>query len=231
MAIETLITDPDTFEVVRDQIGDILKVESVYQQALAPGQGFDAREWALRVFIERSNPWEQFQEDATDGDQLNLTPIVCVYYDGDNIDLSASDPIERQKYTARYNVDCYGCGRSTGTPDYGGRMPADETAAREAHRAARLVRKMLAAAENYQLGLPGVVWSHHVATRDVFQPQIDGMTVQHVVAVRLVLQVDFNEYSPQHSLANLLERVHVTSRDPDTGELLFEAQFVEGDSL
>ena len=64
--IPDLIDKEDTFEIVRNQIALILANESASQVALATTAGKpDPNLWALKVYTERSNPWEQALNDKT----------------------------------------------------------------------------------------------------------------------------------------------------------------------
>ena len=125
--IQTLITAPDSFEAIRDQIGLILAANSAAQMALAVTAGQDPALWKLRVFTERSNPWEMVLNDQSD-----LSPVINVWYDNGSFEAGDSNTFERQKHIASYNVDCYGfaISEANGT----GHKPGDREAAFEAHR-------------------------------------------------------------------------------------------------
>lgn len=222
MAIQLLINKRDNSELVRDELAAILLAETASQQALALGAdpAQDPDLWKLRVFVERSNPWEEFL-DATDGD-LDTTPIVNVALDNVSYDPRASNSIQRQKATAVYNIDCYGCGISAA--DGAGHSPGDESAALEAQRCARLVRNILMAEVYAYLGMRGTVWGRWPQSLTMFQPQMEGRSLQRIAAVRFALQVDFNEFSPE-TQGELLELISVRVRRAETGEVFFDADF------
>lgn len=227
--IETLIEGLDSFELVRDQIAAILKVESERQQVLAEQAGHQStKPWKLRVFSERALPWEEYI-DAPDrdieGDDRHV-PIVNVRFDTDSIDLGASNVVERQKYDAVYNIDCYGYGKSYGTET--GHEPGDELAALECHRAMRLVRRILMSAHYTYLGFPRganqLVWSRMLQSRTVLQPQLETRAVQNIVGARLSLRVAMSEFSPQWQ-GNPLELVSVAVHRAETGEIYLNASY------
>lgn len=219
--IATLIDKRDNAEFLRDELAAILLVESKRQQQLASAAGKDATQWALRVFVERANPWAEF-EDATRAD-LDTSPLVNVSLDAVSYDLSKSDLHYRQHAVATYNLDCYGFGRST--ERISGHDPGDARAALEAQRAVRLVRNILMSAHWSYLGHRGLVARRWPTQLDIFQPQIDQRPVPHVVAARLALEVQFNEFSPQHVPETLEAIALEVRRNEVTGQLLLAAQF------
>ena len=218
MTIDTLIDKTDTFEIVRDKIALILATETVSQQALAVTALKDPDDFKLRVFLERSNPWAEFENDPVD-----ISPLVNVWFDTSNFDMSASNVMERQKSESVFNIDCYGYGKSEDDSE-GGHNPGDRSAALEVHRCIRLVRNILMAAFYTYLELRGIVWSRVFRSINVFQPQIDNQTLQHVVGARCEFEVVFNEFSPQIT-PEILEEVSIDINRSDTGEILVEADY------
>ena len=218
MAIPALIDKQDTAEIVRDQISAILALEVASQVQLAAAAARDPDDYRLRVFQERSSPWEVFPSNVT-----NTTPVVNVSWDTSTFDGNASNAIERQKSVALYNLDCYGYGVSRDVPA-GGHSAGDQNATEEAQRAVRLVRNILMAAEYTYLDLRGVVWRRWVNSISLFQPQQDNQNVHHVAAARVVLRVEFNEYSPQFELETLdLLTVDVHRTEDD--QIVIEADY------
>ena len=139
--ITELIDKQDNFEVVRDQITAILVTEIANQMQLATNAGKDPNDWKLRIFKERSNPWEQLLNEQTD-----RSPIVNIWYDNSNFQPNKSNISERQASETVYNIDCYGYGLSQDDGN-GGHLPGDREAALEVQKALRLVRNILMAAE------------------------------------------------------------------------------------
>lgn len=213
-----LIDKQDSFEIVRDQIGAILTLEIASQQLLAEAAAKDPADWKIRVFEERSNPWEQFLNEDDES-----TPIVNVWYDHSTFDPAGSNVVERQKATAIYNIDCYGRGTSTNIKG-GGHTPGDKDAAFEVQRALRLVRNILMAGEYTYLALQGLVWQRWSQTGTVFQPQQGDVSVQNIVGARLELAVTFNEFSPQVA-AETLEFLSVDVKRIEDGEIVVEADY------
>lgn len=216
--IDTLIDKQDNFEVIRDQIAAILATESASQMALATAGGKDPGGWKLRVFSERSNPWEQLINEQED-----RSPIVNVWFDNCNFEPAASNISERQKTEGVFNIDCYGYGISSDEIG-GGHNPGDKEAALECHRALRLVRNILMAANYNYLNLRGLVWRRWPQSITVFQPQLDGRQIQKIVAARLAFSVIFNEFSPQVT-PETLELLTVDVFRSEDGEILVEADY------
>lgn len=216
--ITELIDKEDNFEVVRDQIALILATETASQQALATAASKDPDLWKLRVFAERSNPWEQWLNNQSD-----KSPIVNVWYDSGNFLKGKGDVVRRQQHDATVNIDCYGVGIASDEPA-GGHNSGDKQAALEAQRALRLVRNILMAGINTNLQLPGVVGLRWPQSINVFQPQIDNRPITHIVGARLALEVSFDEVSPQFEGVTLEFLSVDITRDEDD-QVIAEADF------
>ncbi len=215
--IDTLIDKLDNFEIIRDQIAAILVSEVASQEALATLGGKNPDDWKLRVYTEASNPWGAFQNDPAD-----RSPIVNVWFDSENFDEAASNVVQTQKATGTYNIDCVGYAVSAA--DGAGHKPGDREAALEAHRALRLVRNILMAAEYTYLGLRGVVWQRWPQSVTVFQPTEGANPLQNVVGARLALRVGYNEESPQIT-GVILETVKIDVKRTEDGLIVLEAQY------
>lgn len=212
--IHELIEGSDAFELVRDKIAAILLEEQANQQSLATADSQDPRLWALRIFIERSNPWSQFTPSPN---QIDAFPIVNVSVARGDVDAHASNTVERQKWTVVYNVDCYGYGVSAEAG--AGHVAGDSKAALEAQRAYRLVRRILMAAHYTYLGLTrGTVWRRFPQDFEVFNLPAEDRPVEHVVGLRFRLAVDFSEFSPQVQ-GEIMEEINVTLKRASTGEV------------
>jgi len=140
MTIQSLIDKQDTFEQVRDQIAAILTLETASQQTLATAAGKDPELWKLRIFSERSNPWESFRDS-----DRNKTPIVNVWYESSAFQEGSSTVSERQDTLGTFNIDVYGYGVSQANG--AGHDAGDEQAALTCQRGLRLVRNILMASE------------------------------------------------------------------------------------
>lgn len=236
--IQQLIDKSDNFEVIRDQVAAILKLEIANQKILATattsdgssamydasrvaqdgGAPRDPSQWDLKIYEERSNPWEAYLNNS----DPSVPPIVNVWYDTSAVDTTASNRIERQKVTTTINIDCYarGVARSNGT----GHVAGDHDAALNSQRAARLVRNILMASEYTYLQLQGVVWGRWVQSIASFQPQFDANNVQQVVATRLQLVVTHNEVSPQY-VGEPLCLLSLQVLRAEDGEILIAADY------
>jgi hypothetical protein len=217
MAISTLIDKQDSFEMIRDQIAAILVAEVASQMQLATDAGKDPAKWKLRIFTERSNPWEQLLDDQT-----NRSPIVNIWYDNSIFSPGKSNVLERQASESVYNIDCYGYGLSR--DDGAGHIPGDKDAAFEVQRGLRLLRNILMAAEYTYLGLRGLVWQRWPQSITVFQPVLDGQQMQQIVGARLSLRVAFNEFSPQVEPVTL-ELLSVDVIRAEDGEIVLQADY------
>ena len=218
MTITSLIDKQDNFEIIRDQIAGILVTEVASQMQLATDGGKDPADWKLRVFTERSNPWEQFLNE-----QVDRSPLVNIQYDNSNFAPGKSNISERQNSETVYNIDCYGFGMSK--DDGGdGHIPGDKDAALAVQKAIRLVRNILMAAEYNYLGLQGLVWQRWPQSITAFQPQLDGRQIQHIVGARIALRVSFNEFSPQVE-GQALELTSIGVLRAEDGEVALEADY------
>jgi len=213
-----LIDKNDNFEVIRDQIASIIRLETANQQTLAAAAAKDPALWGLRVFTERANPWEQFRADDED-----TSPIVNVWFDNLNFDMAASNVIERQKAEGVFNIDVIGFSVSADDPS-GGHTPGDEGAARTAQRGLRLVRNILMSADYTYLGLRGLVWRRMPQAITSFQPQLGDQGALQVVGARLALRVEFNEFSPQYT-PETLEFLSIDVRRTEDDEIVLEADY------
>ena len=218
--IDTLIDKQDTFEIVRDQIAALLVFEIKNQMALAIAEKKDPEEWKLRIFTERSNPWEQFENPTTETDKSSL---VNIWYDNGNFPESKGNVVERQAHEGTYNLDCYAFGISADDPG-GGHKPGDKEAALKVQKAVRLVRNMLMAAVNTYLQLRGTVWQRWIQSITIFQPELEGVPAQQAHGARIALRVTFNEFSPQVTPEEL-ELVSVDVRRKEDGEIVLKADY------
>ncbi len=217
--IPKLIDKQDNFEIVRDKVAAILKLEVVNQMALATAAGKDPDDWKLRIFVERSNPWEEFLNVEGETD---LSPLVNIWFNNSGFNKKASNVMERQASLTTYNIDCYGYGATKNNPA-GGHIPGDQEAAFEVQKAIRLVRNILMAGENTYLQLRGLVWSRWPRAITEFQPQIDNRALQNVIGARIALDVEFNELSPQVDDSNKIEILAIKITRLDSGEIVITA--------
>jgi len=176
---------------------------------------YDPAPWNFRVFTERTDPWAVW-ESAPDQTSDDARPIVCVSFMREDFDRKKSDIFQRQHADAVFSIDCYGYGKTAATET--GQDPGDAKALSEAHRAARLARRILMAAHYAHLGLRGTVGDRFADSIERFPAELEKRFVQHVRAYRLTLAVSFDETSPQVATTTLDTAVGVIYRE-ETGEV------------
>jgi hypothetical protein len=217
--IQNLIDRPDTFEVVRDKIALILATETASQQAKAVEEGKDPELWKLRIYTERSNAWEAFQDD----NPVDKSPIVNVWFDSEAFPKNQGSTVDRQTARGMFNIDIVAVGVS-GPDGLSGQKPGDKEAAFAAQRGLRLVRSIMMASNYTYLELRGLVagrWPSDVST---FQPQTGARSAQHIIGARLALEVKYNEFAPQYE-GEELEQLNATINRALDGEILIEAEY------
>lgn len=221
--IPSLIDKQDSFEIVRDQIALILLEESAAQKVFATAASKDPRLFALRVFIERDNPWAEYQDGPTDA--LDATPIVNITFETSAAAKAAGNVVARQQFSVTYNIDCYGYGVAQ-ADGASGHVAGDKGAALASQRAAKLVRNILMSAFYTQLGLPpGIVGTRWIQGITEFKPELDARPIQQVIGSRISFEVTMNEFAPQAE-GEIIEVVGVTVFRAETGEVYLDADFV-----
>lgn len=216
--IQTLIDKFDNSELIRDKIADILVTEAASQVALATTAGKpDPSLWDLRVFTERSNPFEEFL-----GESRSHVPIINVWFDSGSFDLKLGNVVERQTVEGTFNIDCYGQAESFETMT--GHSPGDRDAALEAMRAVRLVRNILMSAEYTYLKMRGTVGRRWIQSIRAFQPTFDGANVVNIVGIRVSFSVVYNETSPQIQ-GEPIELVQVTTKRQSDGQVILVTEY------
>ena len=215
--IDFLIDKQDTFEIVRDQIAQILADEIAEQKILAAAATEDVALWDLSIFTERYSPWERFRDDQTE------VPVVNVWYDRSAFQMAASNVVSEQQVEGTFNIDmvAQGVAKSDGGT---GQIAADEAAAFNVQRAARLVRNILMASQYTYLSLQPIVGRRWVQTVESFQPAQGEQAVPRISAMRLTLAVVFDEFSPQFT-PETLEEVGVTIKRGLDGSVLAKQEF------
>lgn len=184
----------------------------------------DPNLWKLRVFTERTNPWQEWL-DAPDRYSDDAVPIVAVGLDTGTFDPSKSDLIERQHCDAIFWIDCHGYGVSTQTAD--GHDPGDARAAIEALRAARLVRRFLMASTYTYLDLRETVgrrFTEQIRRWPPDEERQQWLAVQKVVCFRIYFGVSFNEFSPQYEPVTI-SQLNLELKRSETGETWIELQY------
>lgn len=200
--LQSLLDGPDNRELVRDQVAAILKVESDAQAVMAEAAAKDPNLWRLRVFTERSSPWNAF----SDLDPEKRLPIINVWIENSSFEKPRSNPISSQTATGTVHIDCYGFGTAEETVE--GHDSADLVAVREAERACRLARKIIMSGPYFVLGFPQentlpvgqpqVCSGRWVTGITSFQPSQAEQPVDRVAAIRIDLEVTYSEHGPEY---------------------------------
>lgn len=220
--IAALIEAPSGLELVRDQIAAILLAETVGQIDQAKSKGLHPREWELEVFVERSNPWEKYQDDEGRFSE-NARPLVNIWVDS-AVSSESNSTFGQQKWTVTYHLDVFGFGVTREVAN-GGHISGDRDAAFEAHRVVRNVRSIVSAGPWRLLGLSGIVTKSRFTELQFFQPKAGEHVLQHVSAARAKLEVDLIEPNPMSAL-EIFEGLNLTiRRETTSGQVLLRANY------
>lgn len=216
--IEKLIDKQDSFEIIRDKLAYIVASEIANQKILASNENKEISLWDMKVYLERSNPWEDYMNDVD-----NTTPIINIWYDNSNFIGASSDTVERQAVDGIYNIDVYAVANSSNNV-LGGHNPGDYEASISLQRAIKLVRNIIMSANYTYLDLRGLVWQRMLQSITTFQPQQDRANARAIIAGRLALKVRFNEYSPQYA-GNVVELISTEFRRTEDGQIVIDADY------
>lgn len=232
-----LLNKRDGWEIVRDQIGAILFANAAQQVIDAAGEP-DPQIYALDVFLERYNPWEQnLNVDIEEAPGTTRVPVVNVWFTSGDFDRSAGGSSGKSvRHTANFYIDCVGFGIARDDP--AGHVPGDLDAVLSANRAVRQCRNYLMMGQNHQLQLGAAeqkldppppdfgvsVWDRWVTSISAFQPEQGENSETQVAGMRLVLQVGLSETSPELTGAPL-ELVSLTVVRSSDGKILALADY------
>lgn len=219
--LQELIDKKDNFELIRDQIAFLLKCEVENQVQLATTAGEDPNLWDMRIFLERTNPWDDLHHDPAEATREVKLPIVNVWYERSDFDAGASNYTYKQNASGKYNIDCYARGTSASTDS--GHDAGDKMAALEVQRTLRLVRNIIMAGMNTNLQLRGNVFSRFINSVESLRVDSEKPNADKIHAGRISLVVGFDELSPQYE-GQPLEIISLCVIDKNS-EVLFEADF------
>jgi len=219
MTIDTLIDKLDTFEIVRNQIAQILADEVASQMALATTATKDPELWDMTIFAERFNPWELLR------DSKSIVPVVNVWYDRSTFNKSASNVVARQQTDGVFNIDIVANGNAA-DDGAGGHTPGDKDAITNVQRGARLARNIIMSANYTYLDLRGIVGRRWIANVQSFQPDQGNQASPRAAGMRITLNAVFDEFSPQFT-PEVLEGVDVTIKRDTDGKVLAKMEFPE----
>ena len=178
--INTLLSEPDNIEVVRDTVAAILAIELENQYALAvEAEDANVRDYKVGVYVENDDPIQQVNSDN------NPFPLVNISIDSTDAD-KGSTTVNKHNMTAKIMLDVYATGNTSGSEDAGTK------ASLKAWKTARLVRNILGAEPYTYLGLQGIVTGRDLTSFQAGEPANSTSAIR-VKMVRVTLEVTYIE--------------------------------------
>lgn len=178
--INTLLSEPDNIEVVRDTVAAILAIELENQYELAvEAEDANARDYKVGVYVENDDPLQQVNAES------NPFPLVNVTIDSTEKD-GGSTSVNKHNMTAKILLDVYATGNTASAEDAGTK------ASLKAWKTARLVRNILGAEPYTYLGLRGVVEGRDFESFQAGEPRNSTSAIR-VKMVRITLEVTYVE--------------------------------------
>jgi hypothetical protein len=190
--IKYLLNEPDNVETIRSQIAAILKGEIEAQAAMAAEAALeDAGDYNIGVLIEHERPW------ILTGNKKEESPFPLV-----NILLLETKPlngtlVNAKDYTAKFAIDCYGCGNFNMVDENGDPVLDDFLANIRAWKTARVARNILMSAFYTYLGMRSVVKKRQIEEAKTGVPNNLPESAAAVTVCRIIFSVQFTEVSPQ----------------------------------
>jgi hypothetical protein len=203
--ITELIEEPDTLEVIQDQIAAILSLELQNQYVLAQEKGIPrAQDYNIKVFVENTRPY-----DGAGDEKINLINILNT-----KVIIPTSNPrIGNQKEKATFFIDCAADGNNTGN------FRDDRSATFRAWRIMRLVRRIIMSDQYAYLGLRGTVTSRTFTKMEAGAPGIQAALA--LTVIRATLEIDFVEKAIE-TPSVILEGIDYDI-DAETGQVVAKA--------
>jgi hypothetical protein len=216
--ITVLIKNPDSIEIIRDQVSAILKIECAAQYKMATDQGAaDAADYRIGIWKEKTRPW-QITEDA---EKKNPFPLVNVSLMGFHADTPPGPVIGQKKYVGEIYLDCYASG------EFDSEDQSDDTdSAVKAWKIGRIVRNIILREQYSYLGLRGIVRDFRITEVKTGDPRNNENSAQSVTICRLVLSFNYYEDSPQVETVEFGEYKFVATTPG--GEVLFDIAGIPG---
>lgn len=191
-AIITQIINPQSYEVIRDRIGDIILSELANQYTLTSDEDINAT-----IFLERFIPF-----DHGDLPAVNIMLARGEYQSG-----SAA----QQDGSYQFNIDCYAMAKTTATD--GG----DTLAAFRLQRIIGICRAILMDTKYKTLGyLPGFISAVKIVDLKISDPLNQG-DASSIIMGRLTLNIKVNE-NFKFDTPNLIEGYDTSSKIGMTGK-------------
>ena len=214
--IDALIDKQDSYEIIRDQVAQILANEVVNQKALAVADSQDPAGWDFKVFTEKTNPFELIEsvKAKLGGD----AEIVNVWLDSVTFG-GSGDTVNRQQPDTVIQIDCVSSKNAADNAAGGITTQADVRASLDSERIGRLVRNILMAATYKNLSLQSIVFSRWISRMQKMQPDRDDQPAENTMAFRVTLSVKHFEFSPQVTPGDL-DEILIDIERGEEGEVL-----------
>jgi hypothetical protein len=177
--IPDLISEPDSVEIVRDQIAALLSLEFQNQYELASRAGDPySYDYNPGIYIENHRPY-----DNPDSKLISVINVIL-----QKTSFSPGNPrLGQQKGKAVFWIDCAAAGN-----DF--QEAHDDTcAARRAWKLARVVRRIIMSDQYAYLQLRGTVGSRIITTLEAGSPDNQGDSALALIVIRITLEVEYLE--------------------------------------
>lgn len=187
-ACTTLQNEPDSIEIIRDQIAALLAVDFAHQAELAAEAGVKSkRDYDVSVYVENENPLQYVDDEEPES---NPFPCVNVSVDSSGNERGTGS-VNKQSMVATIFLDAYATGNTGSSEDFGMR------AGLKAWKTARLCRRILRAEKNTFFRLRGIVgnvgWKFQAFEPDNSQSAIRVRIVRITLTVPYVEDVEITE--------------------------------------
>ena len=204
--IEILIQDykKDSFEIFRDQIVNILKVESEKQVGLATAAGFDSELWNLNVISEGRDPIELLRNDNGQVQQDKRLIVSVLFYGFNYIEKDGRSSRTQKAFSYNYYIDVYGFANSDSSIND---ISSDEKAAKKVHWGVKLVRNIFNFSGYSNLGLDDIITSKvNIQGVEMMQPESSALSSSASIVVgRITLNIEGYEDVIENPMDNLDE--------------------------
>lgn len=215
--IDFLLTAPDTFELVRDRVYELLNDEQANQRALAVDAGLNPFDYALDVYKERANPVSFWRED-----DANFVPIVNVLFNSAN-DNGTGDGKKTFRFDGVFQIEII----AGAINDSVNNISADIIASANLDRAIKLVRNILSYSAYKKLGFISNIGSKTISSIVKNAPSDANDGTIMIQSATLKLDVSYYETSPQET-PDILDLIEVDTKRAQDGSQYFVAKFLKG---
>lgn len=226
MTIDILIDKKDSFELIRDNIAEILAEETISQQALAIAAGKNPELWKFKVFVERRDAWEMFYNNEIE------CPIVVIFFEKCKFSGKASASALYMSAVGQFPI--YVISAATGEKTSEGQKKADKSAIFNTQRIVRLVRNILYAqpavnndpeADYQYLNLRGKVGSRRLSEVEMIDIDQKKQAIQISMA-KMTLEVGYVESAIEKS-SEIIEMIELETKINDENEMIFQFELEE----